>query len=292
MPPERVRYTWIPRAQNAHADRLANEAMDAAAQGRPWRRRAVRPAGPDAEGTSAGADDGGDIAPSSTRAPVDPDLGEPTTLVLVRHGRTQHTEQRRFSGGGGADPDLSPAGRGDADEAARAVALLGGPASFLPDVGAADVLLSSPMARCRQTASALAQRCALAPVVDEPWVEAGFGQWDGLTMGEVARRWPEELGRWRGSTAARPPGGESLDEVVARVRAARARIVARHPGLVVVVVTHVTPVRVVVQEALEAGPSALWRLRVDPCSLTAVRFWGDGGAEVLGVNATGHLVGS
>jgi probable phosphoglycerate mutase len=81
-----------------------------------------------------------------------------------------------------------------------------------------------------------------------------------------------------------PPGGESLADHAARIRAARAAHVAQHPGEVVVVVAHVTPIRCVVAEALDAGPAALWRTRVSPASLTAVRYWADGGLEVLTVN--------
>jgi broad specificity phosphatase PhoE len=143
------------------------------------------------------------------------------------------------------------------------------------------------MQRTRSTARALGGPLGLDAVVDEGWIEAGFGDWDGLTFGEVARKWPHELARWQGSTTEEPPGGgESLDAVVARVRAARQRTAAAYAGRCVVVVTHVTPVRVVVQEALDAGPACLWRLAVAPCSVTIARFWADGGAEIRTVNAT------
>jgi len=100
----------------------------------------------------------------------------------------------------------------------------------------------------------------------------------------VAERWPAELRAWQGSTTVAPPGGESPADLVVRVRAARARLVGAHPGETLVVVTHLAPVRAVVQEALDAGPAALWRTRIEPCSVTAVRYWRDGGVEVLAVN--------
>ena len=229
--------------------------------------------------------------PTSTRAPHAPDLGPPTTLVLVRHGRTAFTEQGRFSGRPAdvagvttVDPPLSPSGLDDAQRVAAALVQL----AQLPgtaDVGAPDVVLCSPMQRTRQTAALIGQLLGLDPVVDEAWIEAGFGAWDGLTYGEVAVRWPNELAAWRGSMTVAPPGdGESLQDVVARVRTARQTTVAAHPGQVVVVVSHVTPVRVCVQEALDAGPAALWRIAVAPCSVTVVRYWSDGGCEVRCVN--------
>jgi probable phosphoglycerate mutase len=178
--------------------------------------------------------------------------------------------------------------------AARAADLLvrlGGSASPLPDVARPAAVIASPMTRTRQTAAAAARRLRLDVEVDEGWIEAGFGAWEGLTYAEIARRYPEELGRWQGSTTVAPPEGESLDAVVERVRAARARAVRSWPGRVVVIATHATPARVVVQEALDAGPAALWRLRISPAGLTVVRCWSDGGVEVLAVNATAHLTG-
>jgi broad specificity phosphatase PhoE len=145
------------------------------------------------------------------------------------------------------------------------------------------------MLRTRATAQEVAERLALSTEVDPGWVEASFGAWENLTHAEVARRYPAELASWQGSVSFAPAGGEPLGEVAERVRQARRRAVDAHPGQVVVVVTHGTPVRAVVQEAMAAGDAALWRTRVTPGALTAVRYWPDGGVEVVTVNAAGHL---
>lgn len=279
LPADRVRYTWVPRAENARADRLANEAMDAAAAG--GRRRPAPSPGPD---TSSAAGMSSPAAPDSFRAPRPADLGDPTVLLLVRHGRTDLTEQRRISGGGGIDPALSPLGQQDAARAAALLAELGDTGTPLPDVGRVTAVVSSPMLRTRQTAQTVAERLGLPVTIDDAWTEIGFGEWDGLTYAEVAERWPAEFAAWQGSMTAAPPGGESLADHAQRVRAARERLVAAHRGEVVVVVAHVTPVRAVIAEALDAGPPALWRTRISPASVTAVRYWTDGGSEVLGVN--------
>lgn len=235
---------------------------------------------------AAGSDPSAQTGPTSTRAPRPPDLGPPTTLLLVRHGRTALTEAHRVSGGGGTlDPDLSAAGEQDAARVAALLDRLGGADSPWPELARPDALLASPMARTRRTAAVVGAALGLQPVVAPAWVEASFGDWDGLTLKEIAARWPDELARWQGSTTAAPPGGESLDAVVARIRTARAATVTDHPGRTVVVVSHVTPIRVVVQEVLDAGPAALWRLAVAPCSVTVVRFWADGPSELLVTNA-------
>lgn len=296
LAPERVRYTWVPRARNAHADRLANEALDAAARGQAWQRRTgpglVATAGDSAAAPdpAAASDPAGDTdpEPASARAPR-PDSGDPTTLVLVRHGRTALTQERRMSGVGGSDPALTDAGHADARAAAAGIAAIGRVGGSWPDLDAVQAVLASPLQRTRQTAEILAAALGLPVAVEDGFAEASFGQWDGLTYAEVTRSWPELMAQWQGATSLAPPGGESLDALVQRVRAARTKVVAEHAGRTVAVVCHLTPIRAVVADALEAGPAALWRLRVAPGSLTIVRFWADGAAEVVTVNETAHL---
>jgi broad specificity phosphatase PhoE/ribonuclease HI len=321
LPPENVRYTWVPRARNTHADRLANEAMDAAAAGRAWSLGSgsaaassgsagsanVGPAGPvPGQGGSAGRPGGfggtapstpggfGGTAPStpggSVRAPR-PATGDPTTLLLIRHGRTPLTEAGRFSGRDGEDPSLSDAGEQDAALVAEVVARFGGPGALLADVSRPSAVVCSPMRRTRQTASVIAGRLGLPVAVDEEWIEAGFGEWEGLTYGEIVRRYPAQVAAWQGSTTVAPPGGESLDDLVERVAAARRRVLRAYAGQTVVVVTHATPVRAVLQDALLAGPEALWRLRITAAGLSVVRYWDDDNAEVATINSTAHLVG-
>ncbi len=274
LPPSRVVYTWVPRAQNAHADRLANEAMDAASAGTT---RSPAPAAAPGSRSSLAA---------APRAGVPARNGEPVTLVVARHGRTADTERGVFAGRDGADPPLSPSGEADAARLAAALHRLGGDASPVPGVPAVTAVVASPLLRAQGTAKAVAERLALDVVTDDGWAEMSFGAWDGLTYAEITRRDPEALARWWGDAGVVPPGGESFDELAVRVRAARERAVAAHPGGTLAVLTHGGPVRVLVRDALEGGEAVLWRLRVTPGALTVVRYWPDGGVEVVTVNAT------
>ncbi|GMA89323.1 hypothetical protein GCM10025868_45730 [Angustibacter aerolatus] len=129
--PARVRYTWVPRERNKDADRLANEALDDDAKGRPWRGLAEAPQRLATEPVAAATETVGheqaelDLdappRPGSRPGPAAdgafrPDLGTPTVLLMLRHGATEHTSQQRFAGSGGADLALSepgpPAGAG------------------------------------------------------------------------------------------------------------------------------------------------------------------------------------
>jgi broad specificity phosphatase PhoE len=213
-------------------------------------------------------------------APSRPDLGAPTVLLLLRHGETGLTAGRRFSGSGGADPALSARGREQAACAARVLA------DARPPV---DAVVSSPLARCRETAAVAAGRLGL-PVAVEPGLrETAFGAWEGLTFAEARRRDPAALDAWLASPAAAPPGGESFAEVAARVTAARDALLAAHRGLTVLLVSHVTPLKTLLRLALGAPHEALFRMDLDPASLSAVACYADGNATVRYLNSTAHL---
>ncbi len=299
-----VTYRWIPRSQNAHADRLANEAMDAAADPAAMG-RAADPAAMDAAADSAAmgravdsaavdaaADPAGSSADpatptstegrTSTHTPVNPAgwtgaRGVPTRLLLLRHGQTGLSVEKRYSGRG--NPELTELGRRQADAAADYLAARGG----------ITAVVSSPLQRARDTAAASAKALGLDVTVDEDLTETDFGQWEGLTFGEASASDPETHGRWLRDTSVAPPGGESFDAVATRVRRARNRIIAEYGGATVLVVSHVTPIKTMLRMALDAGPTMLYRLHLDLASLSIAEFYPDGVASVRLVNQTAYL---
>ena len=269
-----VSYSWIPRERNTHADRLANEAMDAAAGDMPT---GDAPTGDAPPGITAGDPPASAIAvpPSAWTG----NRGGPTRLLLLRHGQTELSVQRRYSGRG--NPELTDIGRRQAADAARHLAAKGG----------ITAVISSPLQRARDTAAAAADALGLAVEVDDDLIETDFGEWEGLTFLEAAQRHPDVHGRWLRDTSLRPPGGESFDEVWDRVQRARERIVARHGGGTVLVVSHVTPIKTMLRIALGAGATILHRLHLDLASLSIAEFYPDQGASVRLVNDTSYLQG-
>ncbi|WP_238783384.1 bifunctional RNase H/acid phosphatase, partial [Streptomyces monomycini] len=219
----------------------------------------------------------GPEAPPAGWAPAD--LGAPTTLVLLRHGETALTPQKRFSGSGGSDPELSEAGHRQAEAVAAALAAR----------GTVQAVVSSPLKRCRQTAETVAARLGLDVRVDEGLRETDFGAWEGLTFAEVQERHPEDLAAWLGSAKAAPTGGESFASVARRVALSRDKLLARYAGRTVLLVTHVTPVKTLVRLALGAPPEALFRMELSAASLSAVAYYADGNASVRLLNETAHL---
>lgn len=211
-------------------------------------------------------------------------IGTPTRLLLLRHGETALSIQRRYSGRG--DPELTARGHDQAEGAAARLAAPGAD-GLAPDGVVA--VLTSPLRRARQTAAAVADALDVPLVVREALTETDFGGWEGLNFTEAAERDPELHSRWLGDEHVPPPGGESFADVGARVVAEQAAIVAAHPGETVVVVSHVTPIKIILRLALQCGPGILYRLHLDLASLSVADFYPDGGASVRLFNDTGHL---
>ena len=201
-------------------------------------------------------------------------------VVLLRHGDTRLTPERRFSGGGGSDPRLSVAGRDQARQAAGSAVLRG--VHFTE-------ILTSPMVRCQETAQIVADVLGVAVSIDRNLREMDFGLWEGMTFDEVHDHYPEDLQRWKQSAWASPTGSsDTFAAVVDRMRTAAERFADRYAGASVVAVTHVTPVKALVADALGAPPSALFRMELSSACISRITYTG-GEACVRLLNDTAHL---
>jgi probable phosphoglycerate mutase len=278
----RVRFSWIPRAQNSYADRLANEAMDAAARGDIW--RAGGDSGPadaadawlaEHEPTASLADGPDPAVPHRLSGWNDP-AAPPTTTLLLRHGQTEMSVDKRFSGA--SDPELTEVGRAQAAAAADRLAGSG-----------AVAVVSSPLTRTRQTAALVAAALGVELAVEPGLRETDFGDWEGYTFAEVKVKWPRELDAWLADPTVAPPFGESFADTAVRVRQARDRVLSSYGGQIVVLVSHVTPIKTLLRLALDAPPSALYRMHLDLASVSQVQWFADGPAVVRSLNDTGHL---
>ncbi|HEU5471147.1 MAG TPA: bifunctional RNase H/acid phosphatase [Actinophytocola sp.] len=254
----RIRYEWIPREQNKHADRLANQAMDAQA---------------------------GIVPGKAGRAEPQPvrwtgAKGTPTRFLLLRHGQTALSVQRRYSGRG--EVPLTDAGERQAKAAALRLSTIDG-------IGPATPIMSSALGRAVQTAQAVAEAVGGHVVTHTGLLETDFGRWEGLSFAEAAERDPELHRRWVADSSVPAPDGESFDAVHHRVRRVRDELIAAHGGTTIVIVSHVTPIKSILRMGLDAGPSLLFRLHLDLASLSVVEFYPDGNASVRLVNDTSHL---
>ena len=205
-----------------------------------------------------------------------PAEGEPTVTVLLRHGQTPMSVQKRYAGR--SDTPLTDVGVQQAAAAAKRLASAG--------LGA---IVTSPLLRAVQTAREVAAVTGAAVVTDDGFRETDFGAWEGLTFAEVRERWPAELATWLADPQVAPPGGESFTDVSARVTAALHRLLTARAGQTVLIVSHVTPIKTLVAAALLAPPAALYRMHLDVAALSEIDWYPDGPAVLRSFNDTAHL---
>ena len=268
-----VRFEWIPRAENKAADALSNVAMDGRVVDRTF-------GGPsevdDVPGGAQVSDTDDEAGGKPSRRTGFDRRGTPTRVVLVRHGVTDFTAQGRLDGRGGPDPRLNATGRAQAVAAGRAVASL--------VQGHPTTVVTSSLARAVETGAAVATAVGTEPVADREWDEQSFGDWDGRSVEELVEGERDAMRALRDDPAFRPPGGESHDDLVARVVPAWERVVAA--GGTTVVVCHRKPILVVLAHLLGLPHDRAWRLAAAPGSLTAVEVWDDGEVSVAFTNRT------
>jgi broad specificity phosphatase PhoE len=169
-------------------------------------------------------------------------------LLLVRHGETAPNVEGRLLGR--ADPPLTRRGREQVAAVAR----------VLPRP---DLVVSSPLQRAVATAGAY----GVEPQLDERWTELDYGELEGRTPTEV----PDETwSRWREDSSFAPPGGESLAALGVRVRAACAELAPVAASGVVVVVSHVSPIKAALAWALGVEDAVAWRMYVEDAGVARI----------------------
>lgn len=288
---DRVDFQWVARERNKHADKLANEAMDEQdghGQDRHETRDAPEPdraEQPNLWDEAMGPTTPEAVSTEGTRATRSwtGAVGTPTRLILLRHGQTSLSVDKRYSGRG--DVELTDLGQRQARAAAKRLAEMNG---VVGEDDSAPVI-ASPLARTRATAEAVVAATGAELYFEDGLVETDFGAWEGLTFTEASQRYTELHGTWLSDPTVRPPDGESLQQVYDRVRTAGMRLMEQHAGRTVVLVSHVTPIKSLLRLALNAGPDLFYRLHLDLASLTIVEFYPDGNASVRLVNDTSHL---
>ncbi len=198
-------------------------------------------------------------------------------IYLVRHGETVWNAEGRLCGS--SDIPLS-------DRGCRQAELL---AERLRDVPLAAVY-SSPLLRARQTAEAIAKPHRLPVGLVFELREIDYGDWEGMAVAELARRFPEaERCRTDDPIRFAAPNGEPFTRFVARVTGAMERLARRHLNETIACVAHQGVNRVILCWVLQAD-FALWRrLRQDPCCVNLLHARDDGTWRLWLANDVCHL---
>jgi len=202
-----------------------------------------------------------------------------TSVWLVRHGQTIANLQRRYQSW--SDSPLTEYGQ-------RQNRALAHRLRRLPF----DVIILSPTERTRLMARTLTVARPDVPLVEaSDWAETHHGDWEGLTYHEVRERFPQAAQqRFADAAHGKPPGGESLTEVATRVTAGWQALHQRYPGGRVLLVTHATPVQIMLCNTFGLPPTRHWNWRIDLGSVTCLDSYG-GGTIVRMVNEVPELKG-
>jgi probable phosphomutase (TIGR03848 family) len=209
--------------------------------------------------------------------PSRPKPPAPTLILFVRHGQTGTTG--KVLPGRAPGLHLAEEGRAQAKGVAERIAKL----------KKVDAVYSSPLERARETAAPIATARGLKVRVDRSLVECDFGEWTGGELKALAKK-PEWGTVQRYPSGFRFPGGESFVDMSARICDTAVKLRDRHPGGVVVAVSHADPIKAAVADALGTHLDLFQRIVISTCSVTAIMY-GSGGPAVLTVNHTGDLAG-
>ena len=184
----------------------------------------------------------------------------PTRLILIRHGETPWTRERRYQGH--SDTPLSSYGKKQVLQLARTVRRLG-----------IHVLYTSSLQRARQTAAILSKITRVSPRVDARLGELFFGRWEGQSAAELLAARDPVFRAWCRGQIVTPPGGESLRSLRARTSRFLRDCLRRHCGKTVAIVSHGGPIKTILFEALKLPARSLWSFRIDPGSMTVLNFY-------------------
>lgn len=200
-----------------------------------------------------------------------------TRIILVRHGETEWNRVERFRGR--ADVPLNEKGRRQAQAAGGRVARLWKPA----------VIYASPLSRAMDTARAIAAHFGLEVQAHPGLTDIDYGDWQGLTPDEAAKKWPVEIDHWYNHPEkALIPNGESLDDLRRRARTMLDALVRQHPDQTIVLVGHTVINRVILLSVMGLGSERFWRLRQDTCAINVFDAVDDD-FVIVSLNDTSHL---
>lgn len=204
---------------------------------------------------------------------------KPFTLILVRHGHVEGIHPERFRGQ--IDFPLTDLGKKQAAQTA----------AFIAANWQAKAVYTSPLERCRDTGTAIANAQGLTIEPTPLLIDINYGKWQGRTREDVKQTEPEQFNSWMTQPQLTVvEGADSLQDVQARLLRALDHMRRAHSGETVVAVGHDSTNRVFLTLGLDVPLSRYWHLQQDPCAINVLRF-DESGCRVVTINQTSHLLG-
>ncbi len=201
-----------------------------------------------------------------------------TDIILVRHGETEFNKEGVFRGR--LDVELNERGREQAEAVAKALRS--------PPIVA---VYTSPLARARSTADAIAREHGVKPTVDEAFNNIDLGEWQGVKKTQVRDREPKAWALWTTEPEhLRIPGGETLAEIRERAYTRLLDLAIRHDGERIAVVTHRSVSRVLAGAVLGMSEGYFWKFYMDNAGYSLLQHNGSG-FMIVQWNENSHLTG-
>jgi 2,3-bisphosphoglycerate-dependent phosphoglycerate mutase/probable phosphoglycerate mutase len=140
-----------------------------------------------------------------------------------------------------------------------------------------EAVVSSGLVRTDSVAQMVAARRGLVPVVDTCWREVDHGAWEGLTYAEVVERYGDKAHeRWADPWRSRVHGGGSMADLWERVQAAWQAVLAAHDGAHLLIITHGTPIQLLLCSLLGVPFERHWQFRTDLGGITGLDLYPSG----------------
>lgn len=197
----------------------------------------------------------------------------PTLILMVRHGRTPTTG--KVLPGRAAGLHLADSGKAEADAVAKRIA----------EIKGVSAIYASPLERARETAAPIGKVLGQKVQIHKGLLECDFGDWTGTQLSSLMKK-PEWTTVQKAPSTFRFPNGESFTEMQQRMVSALDDIRAKHPGGIVVCVSHADPIKAAVAHAMGTHIDLFQRIVISTCSVSAVSY-SSSGPVVLTVNSTG-----
>jgi broad specificity phosphatase PhoE len=202
-------------------------------------------------------------------------------LLLVRHGETTWNQENRWQGQ--ADVPLSETGRVQAHRLAQRLLAEGRPIQSM---------YTSDLSRAAQTAEIIGAVLGMRPAPDLAWREMDIGVWSGLTTAEVIARHSVEWERLRAGEDLPRGGGETFAQFQSRLVRGAWRLLEKHAGEDVAIVTHGGAVRAFLLSCRKLPMSQFREIaKIGNTGLSEVTIFAEGEAVIHAVNDIRHLSG-
>jgi alpha-ribazole phosphatase len=195
-----------------------------------------------------------------------------TTVYLMRHGEVANNGEKRYNGH--IDIDITQTG---VDQMHRLAGLLEGKSIA--------AVYSSDLIRSKKGAEIISNRIGISYTPLRELRERSVGAWEGLTADEIKVRFPEQFAAWRKDLLNyRPPGGECLADVRARILPVFRRLVESHQDQEIAMLLHGGVNRVILADALGMDLMNLFRIDQAFGAFNIIEYHDDGMAVVKLLN--------